>query len=136
MDKNKIIRILSYGAMGLSILGIAMVAFMAFDDPQAVMALVNVKLDNTDAYSSIRGVYGGAGLTIGIAMVYGMLKNMKIALGFTALLWGLYAVSRIITSIVEGPLGAFGTQWVYTESFLFLVCGSLWLLNSKKSEIV
>ena len=134
MDKNKIIQILSFAAMGLSILGIAMVAFMAFNDPKAVMALVNTNLDNTDAYSSIRGVYGGAGLTIAIAMVYGMLKNMKIALGFTALLWGLYAVSRIITSIVDGPLGAFGTQWVYTETFLCLVCGTLFLLNKSKQQ--
>ncbi len=134
MDKNKIIQILSFAAMGLSILGIAMVAFMAFNDPKAVMALVNTNLDNTDAYSSIRGVYGGAGLTIAIAMVYGMLKNMKIALGFTALLWGLYAVSRIITSIVDGPLGAFGTQWVYTETFLCIACGTLFLLNKSKQQ--
>ncbi len=134
MDRKKIIQILSFAAMGLSILGIAMVAFMAFNDPKAVMALVNTNLDNTDAYSSIRGVYGGAGLTIAIAMFYGMLKNMKIALGFTALLWGLYALSRIITSIVDGPLGAFGTQWVYTETFLFIVCGTLFMLNKNKQQ--
>ncbi len=132
MEKNKIIRILSYSVMILSVLGISMVAFMAFSDPQSVMALVNVKLDNTDAYSSIRGVYGGAGLTIAFAMVYGMLKNMKLVLGFTALLWGLYALSRIITSMVEGPLGAFGTQWVYTESFLCICCLILFFFNEKK----
>lgn len=132
MEKNKIIRILSYGLMILSVLGISMVAFMAFSDPQSVMALVNVKLDNTDAYSSIRGVYGGAGLTIAITMVYGMLKNMRLALGFTALLWGLYALSRIITSLNEGPLGAFGTQWVYTESFLCICCLVLFYFNKKK----
>lgn len=117
--------------MILSVLGISMVAFMAFSDPKSVMALVNVKLDNTDAYSSIRGVYGGAGLTIAIAMVYGMLKNMKLALGFTALLWGLYAVSRMMTAILEGPLGDFGTQWVYTESVLCIACLSLYFSNKK-----
>ncbi len=132
MEKNKIIRILSYSVMILSVLGISMVAFMAFSDPQSVMALVNVKLENTDAYSSIRGVYGGAGLTIAIAMVYGMLKNMKLVLGFTGLLWGLYAISRIITAVVDGPLGAFGTQWVYTESFLCICCLILFFFNEKK----
>ncbi len=132
MEKNKIIRILSYSVMILSVLGISMVAFMAFSDPQSVMALVNVKLENTDAYSSIRGVYGGAGLTIAIAMVYGMLKNIKLVLGFTGLLWGLYAISRIITAVVDGPLGAFGTQWVYTESFLCICCLILFFFNEKK----
>lgn len=43
---------------------------MAFGDPQAVMDLVLVKLDNTDAYSSIRGVYGGVGIAILGVLLY------------------------------------------------------------------
>lgn len=131
MEKNKIIRILSYLAMSISVLGIVMVAMMAFSDPKSVMALINVEINNTDAYSSIRGVYGGAGLTIAIAMVYGMFKNLKLSLAFTSLLWGLYAVSRIMTAMVDGPLGDFGTQWVYTESFLCIACLSLYFSNKK-----
>ncbi len=132
MDKNKIIQILSFGILALSVLSITMVAFMAFGNPKSVMALVHVQIDNTDAYSSVRGVYGGVGLTIAIAMVYGMLKNLKLTMGFTALLWGMYAISRILTAMIDGPLGAFGTQWVYTESFLCIVCLILWI-NTKKA---
>jgi hypothetical protein len=33
----------------------------------------------------------------------------------------LYAVSRAITILVDGPLGDFGTQWIITESILFII---------------
>ena len=84
------------------------------------MDLVGVTLPNTDAVSSIRGIYGGAGLTIVIMLVYLSQKNIREALGFLVLLWGFYAISRAITQINEGPLGAFGSQWIVIES---LFCG-------------
>ena len=102
---------------------------MAFSDPQAVMDLVNVKLTNNDAFSSIRGVYGGVGLTIFITFVYLGFRDQTKGLIFAAELWGLYAVSRIITIFSEGPLGDFGNQWLTIESILCVL--ALVLLSFK-----
>jgi hypothetical protein len=84
-----------------------------------------VKLDNTDAFSSIRGVYGGVGLTLFITIVYLLWKEVKLGLVFLCLLWGLYALSRIITIFVEGGLGTFGTQWLIIESCFFVIALAL-----------
>ncbi len=120
MKNQTILRVASLAFVGLSALSILAVSLMAFVRPQSVMDLVGVTLPNTDAVSSIRGIYGGAGLTIVIMLVYLSQKNIREALGFLVLLWGFYAISRAITQINEGPLGAFGSQWIVIES---LFCG-------------
>lgn len=91
------------------------------------MNLVAVKLNNTDAFSSIRGVYGGAALAMVIFLVSAMKHQQKTALFFLTLLWGLYAISRAITILVEGPLGDFGTQWIITETILFTIAVLLYV---------
>ncbi|WP_052316742.1 DUF4345 domain-containing protein [Rudanella lutea] len=106
--------------IGLTAFGIASVAAMAFANPQDVMSLVGVHLPNPDAYSSIRGVYGGAGLTITLWLVYLAAQQPRQGLIFVAVLCGLYALSRLITQLTEGPLGDFGYQWMLIESTL---CG-------------
>ena len=130
MKKEKLVRMASIAFILFSAFCLLMVSLMAFANPQSVMDLVSVKLSNTDAFSSIRGIYGGVGLTIVISLIYMMRKHIKEALLFLTLLWGLYAVSRLITILVEGPLGNFGTQWIVTESVL---CGiAILLLESYK----
>jgi hypothetical protein len=42
-------------------------------------------------------------------------------LGFIALFWCMYALSRLMTISVEGPLGDFGSQWLVIESTLSLL---------------
>jgi len=129
MKRGKVVLWLSRSFMGLSALSMLMVSLMAFGNPQAVMDLVHVKLGNTDAYSSIRGVYGGVGLTLAVSIVYLMIRDVKKGLHFLALLWGLYAVSRLITIVVEGQLGAFGNQWLQIETvfcLIALVLGALY----------
>jgi len=111
MRTNRLLSIFSWMLIGISVLGILSVSFMAFSDPQAVMDLVQVKLDNTDAYSSIRGVYGGVGIAILGVLLYLVFTDRKAALGFIAL----------ITISMEGPLGDFGSQWLVIESTLSLV---------------
>lgn len=120
MKKQSLLRIASFGFVIISALSILMVSLMAFLNPQSVMDLVAVKLTNTDAISSIRGIYGGAGLTIVIALAYLSRKDLREALGFLVLLWGFYALSRLITQLYEGPLGVFGKQWIVIES---VFCG-------------
>lgn len=129
--KTKVLSILSRGFILLSALSLFSVSLMAFNDPQSVMDLVQVKLTNTDAYSSIRGIYGGVGLSLVVSLIYLAWKEPQKGLLFLSILWGLYAVSRIITMTKEGPLGDFGTQWVIIESVFCLIATSLLLINKK-----
>lgn len=134
MKTEKLIRAASLVFIGISALSLFSVSLMAFSNPQGVMDLVQVQLNNTDAYSSIRGVYGGAGLSITILLIYLMIKDKRTALGFLAMLWGLYALSRLITTFTEGALGAFGNQWLLTESVLFVIAVCLLLFSPKSKQ--
>jgi hypothetical protein len=125
MQTNKIVTMAGRGFILLSAFSFLSVSLMAFNSPQAVMDLVQVKLTNTDAFSSIRGIYGGVGLALAITLVYMLVKAPRQGLMFLALIWGLYALSRVITIFSEGALGAFGTQWLAIES---VFCGIALLL--------
>ncbi|GEO04332.1 hypothetical protein AAE02nite_19960 [Adhaeribacter aerolatus] len=129
MKTQKTLRLVSQGFILLSAVSLLSVSLMAFANPQSVMDLVAVQLNNTDAFSSIRGVYGGVGLTLFITLIYMLRQNFRKGLAFLCLLWGFYAASRLITIFAEGPLGAFGTQWLITESVFFLVAFVLYLVS-------
>lgn len=131
MKQHKLLRISSAALIGFSAFAILMVSVMAFQSPQAVMDLVQVKLTNNDAFSSIRGVYGGVGLTIFISLLYLAFKDHTRGLAFAAILWGCYALSRVMTISIEGPLGAFGTQWLIIESVLCFLSLTLLVLKIK-----
>jgi Domain of unknown function (DUF4345) len=131
MKTEKIIRWASNAYIVFSAFSILMVSIMAFVNPQTVMDLVSVKLTNTDAFSSIRGVYGGVGLTIVLAVIYLMATKKPEAIMFLAVLWGLYALSRLITIFSEGALGTFGTQWIVTETVLFVLAVVLLVLSKR-----
>jgi len=128
-------RIVNIGAGAFiifSAFSLLMVSAMAFFNPQMVMDLVQVQLPNNDAYSSIRGIYGGVGLTIVISLIYLLLNNKKMGLAFLCMLWGFYALSRIITMWHEGPLGTFGSKWLTIESVL-CVCALVLLALYRKA---
>jgi len=132
MATQRKIQIVGKVFTGFSALSLLSVSIMAFLSPQSVMDLVQVKLTNTDAYSSIRGVYGGVGLCLVIHLIFLLAKNIKMALGVLCMLWGFYAISRAITILAEGPLGSFGTQWIITESVLFIISFVLFVLTEPK----
>ena len=134
MNTQKTISIASKGFILLSAVSLSSVSAMAFVNPQSVMNLVQVQLNNTDALSSIRGVYGGVGLTLVISLLYLVKKDVQKGLAFLCLLWGLYAVSRVMTIFAEGRLGAFGTQWLLIETLFFAIAASLMYLNKKYSS--
>lgn len=134
MKQHKLLRISSAVLIGFSAFAILMVSLMAFQNPQAVMDLVQVKLTNNDAFSSIRGVYGGVGFTIFISFVYLAFKDHTKGLAFAAILWGFYAFSRLLTMSMEGPLGAFGQQWLMIESLLCVVSVILLIIRVKQQE--
>ena len=110
MKQRKFLQTLPTILLGISSLAILSVSLMAFADPRAVMALVQVELNNNDALSSVRGVFGGVGITLFVLLLWIWRKDRRAAIGSLALLWGLYAFSRALTVLVDGPLGDFGTQ--------------------------
>lgn len=134
MKTNTLISIASKGFIILSALSLLSVSIMALNNPQSVMDLVQIYLPNNDAYSSIRGIYGGVGLTICISLIYLLKKNVQEGLAFLSILWGMYALSRILTIFIEGSLGDFGTQWLTIESILFILGISLLILNTSSTR--
>ena len=132
MKSQKLIRTAATVFILLSAFCFLSVSLMAFQNPQAVMDLVGVKLTNTDAYSSIRGVYGGVGLTIFISLIYLLRRNKLEALSLLSILWGMYAFSRLITIIVDGALGNFGTQWLVLEGIFFAIAICTYILHKKR----
>jgi hypothetical protein len=131
---KKAIHISSLVFTGFSILSIAYVSIVSMIDPQGTMDLVQVSLPNNDSISSIRGIYGGVGLAITFSLVYLLLRNLTMALSFLSMFWGFYAISRLITLIVDGPLGDFGTQWLIIESVFCLIAISLATLRVKAAK--
>lgn len=125
MQTQTIFKRIAQGFILVSAIALLSVSLMAFSNPQSVMSLVQVKLTNTDAFSSIRGVYGGVGLTLFISLLYLMVQDVQKGLLFLSLLWGFYALSRVITLFVEGPLGAFGRQWLIMETLFFIIALTL-----------
>lgn len=135
MNTHKILTVCARGFILLSSMSLLSVSIMAFNNPQAVMDLVNVKLSSNDAYSSIRGVYGGVGLSLFFSLIYFMVKDPRKGLAFLTLLWGFYALSRTITIFTEGALGDFGNQWLVIESAFFLIAIALLFLSRKSTAV-
>ncbi|HEY0108893.1 MAG TPA: DUF4345 domain-containing protein [Fibrella sp.] len=131
MQTKSILKRAAQGFILLSGLALLSVSVMAFSNPQSVMDLVGVKLTNTDALSSIRGVYGGVGVTLFISLLYLMVRDVHKGLAFLSLLWGFYALSRTLTVYADGPLGAFGRQWLLIESVFCMIALLLLWANSK-----
>ena len=135
MRKEKTVRIPTVTYIVFSAFCLLIVSLMAFVNPQSAMDLVSAKLTNNDAYSSIRGIYGGVGLTFVISLLYLIRSHAKEALLFLTLLWSLYAFSRLITILVEGPLVEFGNQWIITETVLSCIAIVLLKYNIKLKSI-
>lgn len=115
----------------ISILSLAYVSFLSLYSPQATMDLVSTALPNTDALSSIRGIYGGVGLVICLSLVYLLITDLQKSLLFLAAFWFAYAISRLITIWVDGPLGDFGSQWLVIESIFCVLAAGLFILLKK-----
>lgn len=131
MKKEITIRMSTILYAGTSILGLASVSILSLIDPQSTMDLVDVKLDNTDAISSIRGIYGGVGISIISGLSYLLMTKIILAIRFLTMFWFSYASSRLITMVVDGPLGDFGNQWISIES-AFGILGLILLIIDKR----
>jgi hypothetical protein len=134
MKKEITIRTSNILFVGISIIGLASVSILSLFDPQATMDLVKVKLDNTDAISSIRGIYGGVGMSIISGLTYLLITKIIMAIRFLTLFWFSYAVSRLITILVDGPLGEFGNQWLTIETAFFVLGAVLLFANQMNKD--
>lgn len=134
MNTQKITKVGSQFFIGFSIFSLGYVAILSLVDPQATMDLVQTNLPNTDAISSIRGIYGGVGLVITLQLIYLLFKNIQKGLLFLSLFWGAYAVSRFITIFSDGALGDFGNQWIVIETAFCLLAIVLLFLSRKYSD--
>lgn len=120
--------------ISLSILSLLYVSILSLFNPQATMELVDVTLTNTDAISSIRGIYGGVGLVICISLIFLLFKNIQWGLAFLSLFWSAYAISRILTIFLDGPLGDFGNQWLSIELFFAAISTTLLFISPIRKE--
>ena len=121
----KTIKIIGNLLISISLYSLGYVSFMAWWSPNAIMALVGEQLNNADAISSIRGVYGAAGLFLIIIMSYVWSKSLLNALRFLSLFWSLYAIARLVTLLYDGPLGNFATLWLSIEMTFAIFSGSI-----------
>ena len=64
MISQKAITISSKIFIGFSIVSVGYVSILSLLDPKSTMEMVNTSLNNNDAISSIRGIYGGVGIVI------------------------------------------------------------------------
>ncbi len=133
MNAEKSIKISSKIYIGFSAFCLGYVAFTTLLSPQSTMDLVAVILTNNDAISSIRGIYGGVGLVLSIQLVYLLIKDYHKGLIFLSLFWSSYAISRLITIQIDGPLGDFGIQWIIIETILSAIGIILWWVSKKFS---
>ena len=134
MKKEITIRTSNILFVGISIIGLASVSILSLFDPQATMDLVRIKLDNTDAISSIRGIYGGVGMSIISGLTYLLITKIILAIRFLTLFWFSYAFSRLITILVDGPLGEFGNQWLTIETAFFVLGAVLLFANQMNKD--
>ncbi|MDX1650889.1 MAG: DUF4345 domain-containing protein [Brumimicrobium sp.] len=130
--KKNLVLVISKSYIGLCLLSLAYLSVFALIDPRGTMELVNTPLENNDAISSIRGVFGGVGTTICLSLLVLLRKKKYLEiLKFLAVFWLLYAFSRLITLLSDGPLGAFGNQWIMIESFFGIFALLLYYFQSK-----
>ncbi|MBS1950830.1 MAG: DUF4345 domain-containing protein [Bacteroidetes bacterium] len=135
MNAQKSIKTSSQIYIGFCILSLGYVALLSLISPQSTMDLVATTLPNTDAISSIRGIYGGVGLVITLQLIYFLAKDIHKGLWFLSLFWGAYAISRLITRFNDGPLGNFGNQWIVIESCFCVMAVVLIALNNKYNKV-
>ncbi|ASZ13691.1 DUF4345 domain-containing protein [Chitinophaga pendula] len=117
----------------LSLTGIAFlnIAVQAILNPQSIMDLVSVQLDNISARNSIRAYYGGVNLAFAIFLLYGAFKMQREALTLVFLYCSGFVAGRLYSILTEGKPSAFILNWLVIESVLAIL-SFLLLLKAKR----
>nr|WP_287937155.1 DUF4345 domain-containing protein [Algoriphagus sp.] len=120
MKSKQILKKPTQGYVIFSLLIIAYVSLIALLSPRQIMEMMQINLENNDAISSVRGVYGGLGLAITSILIYLLFNHPDWAFRFLVMYWGGHTLSRIITIVADGELGNFGTYWLLIEGLFFI----------------
>ena len=134
MNQQRILSLAAYFFLGLCLLSLLSLSAQSLLNPQATMDLADVQLTNTDAISSIRGIYGGVGLVLALTTGYLLFRDIPKGLLFMALFWGSYVLARVMTILIDGPLGEFGSFWIVIETSFFVLSLVLYLLYIRRSS--
>ena len=67
-------------------------------------------------------------------LTYLLITKIIMAIRFLTLFWFSYAVSRLITILVDGPLGEFGNQWLTIETAFFVLGAVLLFANQMNKD--
>jgi len=100
-------------------------------DPQTVLAQVGIVLDNPSALSSMRAVYGGLHLVMGLYCLIGIFRNPETPLLFVLLYTIGFTVGRLSGFLIDGVPNSFVTTWLITEIISGALAGGSLLLVRK-----
>lgn len=121
--------------LGLMALAFCKTGIEALINPQAVLANVGIELNTAAALSSMRAVYGGMHLMLGLYCAWGIFKNQSQALMLVVLYTTGFVTGRTLSWIMDGPPNEFVLTWLVTEAFSLMVSvGLLMWLNRKPAE--
>jgi hypothetical protein len=116
--------------LGLMTLAFCKTGIESLIDPQAVLAQVGIVLDNPSALSSMRAVYGGLHLVIGLCCFMGIFRNPETPLVIVVLYTIGFTIGRLSGILVDGAPNSFVMTWLITELFAGAMAGlSLFLLK-------
>src|SRR5436190_17388135 len=116
--------------LGLMTLAFCKTGIESLIDPQAVLAQVGIVLDNPSALSSMRAVYGGLHLVIGLFCFWGIFKTQETPLIFVLLYTVGFIAGRLSGILVDGAPNSFVMTWLITEMVAGAMAGySLYLLR-------
>src|SRR6187402_2300523 len=101
--------------LGLMALAFCKTGIESLIDPQAVLAQVGIILDNPSALSSMRAVYGGLHLVIGLYCLMGIFKNPEGPLLLVVLYTTGFTIGRFSGIVVDGVPNSFVATWLFTE---------------------
>jgi hypothetical protein len=121
--------------LALTGLAFANVGVQALLDPKAVVAAVEMTLENASSMSTIRAVYGGMHLAFGLFCFYGAFRAQRPALGLLMLYAGGYVFGRVVSYVADGAPNAFVSQWLITETATLLIASTLYVAMSKKAQL-
>lgn len=107
------------------------IAIQAILDPQAIFDNVQVQLGNITARNSVRALYGGVNLALGLFWLWAAFKEQRTGLLLALLYTGGFAVGRILSILLDGMPEAFATQWLITESVFALGSAGLLFWNAR-----
>lgn len=111
--------------MGLMALAFAKVGIEALISPGSVVANVGIVLDNPAALSSIRAVYGGLHLMLGLYCLWGAVKSDRAPVVVVLLYTSGFVTGRIFSIAIDGIPNSFVLTWLATETICLAISGLL-----------